>query len=201
MHYITRFPDENLSMQEEILEFWFGRPGTAAYGSTRKEWFRKDPAFDAAIRERFGGAIGAALAGGFADWIAPRGKLARIVLLDQFTRNSFRGTPQAFAGDAPALALANETVARGDDVALIPVERWFVYLPYVHAESPAAQERAVSLYRSLRDETGLDEPLVWAERHAEVIRLFGRFPHRNAILGRESTPEEIAFLAAPGSRF
>ena len=188
-------------MQEEILEFWFGRPGTAAYGSTRKEWFRKDPAFDAAIRERFGGAIGAALAGGFADWIAPRGKLARIVLLDQFTRNSFRGTPQAFAGDAPALALANETVARGDDVALIPVERWFVYLPYVHAESPAAQERAVSLYRSLRDETGLDEPLVWAERHAEVIRLFGRFPHRNAILRRESTPEEIAFLAAPGSRF
>ena len=201
MHYITRFPAENPSMQEEILEFWFGRPGTAAYGSTRKEWFRKDPAFDAAIRARFGGAIGAALAGGFADWIAPRGKLARIVLLDQFTRNSFRGTPQAFAGDAPALALANETVARGDDVALIPVERWFVYLPYVHAESPAAQKRAVSLYRSLRDETGLDEPLVWAERHAEVIRLFGRFPHRNAILGRESTPEEIAFLAAPGSRF
>ena len=188
-------------MQEEILEFWFGRAGTAAYGSTRKEWFRKDPAFDAAIRARFGSAIGTALAGGFADWIAPRGKLARIVLLDQFTRNSFRGTPQAFAGDALAVALANETVARGDDVALIPVERWFVYLPYVHAESPAAQERAVSLYRSLRDETGLDEPLVWAERHAEVIRLFGRFPHRNVILGRESTPEEIAFLAAPGSRF
>jgi uncharacterized protein (DUF924 family) len=201
MHYITRFPAENPSMQEQILEFWFGRPGTPAYGSTRKEWFRKDPAFDAAIRERFGGAIETALAGGFADWTAPRGKLARIVLLDQFTRNSFRGAAQAFAGDALALALADETVARGDDVPLIPVERWFVYLPYVHAESLAAQERAVSLYRRLREETGLDEPLVWAERHAEVIRLFGRFPHRNAILGRESTPEEIAFLAAPGSRF
>ena len=201
MHYITRFPVENRAMQEEILEFWFGRPGTAAYGSARKEWFRKDPAFDAAIRERFGSAIETALGGGFADWSAPRGRLARVVLLDQFTRNAFRETPRAFAGDALALALAEETIASGADAMLVPVERWFVYLPYVHAESQAAQERAVSLYRRLRDETGLDEPLVWAERHAEVIRLFGRFPHRNAILGRESTPEEAAFLAAPGSRF
>ena len=188
-------------MQEEILEFWFGRPGTAEYGSTRKVWFRKDAAYDAAIRERFGAAIETALSGGFADWTAPRGTLARILLLDQCTRNSFRDTPRAFTGDALALALAEEATARGDDGNLIPVERWFMYMPYVHAESLAAQERAVSLFRRLRDETGLAEPLAWAERHAEIVRRFGRFPHRNAILGRESTPEEVAFLAVPGSRF
>ena len=188
-------------MQQEILEFWFGRPGTPAYGSERKEWFRKDPAFDAAIGERFGSAIETALAGGFSDWTAPRGMLARILLLDQFTRNSFRGSPHAFAGDALALALAEETIARHDDETLIPVERWFLYLPYVHAESPAAQARSLALFRRLSNETGLAEPLAWAERHAEVIRLFGRFPHRNAILGRDSTPEEAAFLAAPGSSF
>ena len=188
-------------MQEEILEFWFGRPGTADYGSTRKAWFGKDAAFDTAIAYRFGVAIETALSGGFADWTAPRGTLSRILLLDQFTRNSFRDTPRAFAGDALALALAGEATARGDDRDLIPVERWFMYMPYVHAESPSAQERGVSLFRRLRDETGLVEPLPWAERHAEIIRRFGRFPHRNAILGRESTPQEVAFLAAPGSRF
>ncbi len=188
-------------MQEEILEFWFGRPGTADYGSTRKAWFRKDAAFDAAIRERFGAAIETALCGGFADWTAPRGTLACILLLDQFTRNTFRDTPRAFAGDTLALALAEEAIARGNDRNLIPVERWFMYMPYVHAESASAQQHAVSLFRRLHDETGLVEPLAWAERHAEIIRLFGRFPHRNAVLGRESTSEEVAFLAAPGSRF
>src|SRR6266545_531597 len=142
---LTRIPQ----VQEEILEFWFGRPGTADYGSTRKAWFRKDAAFDAAIRERFGAAIETALSGGFADWTAPRGTLARILLLDQCTRNSFRDTPRAFAGDA----LAEEATARGNDGNLIPVERWFMYMPYVHAESFAAQERAVSLFRRLRDET------------------------------------------------
>lgn len=188
-------------MREEILEFWFGRPGTADYGRRRQAWFRKDAAFDAAIRERFGAAIETALCSGFADWTAPRGTLARILLLDQFTRNSFRDTPRAFAGDALALSLAEEAIARGDDGSLIPVERWFMYMPYEHAESPSAQQRAVSLFRRLRDQTGLVEPLAWAERHAQVIRRFGRFPHRNAILGRESTPEEAVFLAAPGSRF
>lgn len=188
-------------MQEEILEFWFGRPGTAEHGSSRSSWFRKDPAFDAEIWARFGVAIETALAGGFADWGSPRGALARILLLDQFTRNCFRDTPRAFAGDAPALAAAEDVVARGDDLALAPLERWFVYLPFVHAESPHAQEQSLTLFRRLRDETGLAEPLPWAERHAAVVRLFGRFPHRNAILDRASTPEEVAFLAAPGSRF
>jgi uncharacterized protein (DUF924 family) len=189
------------AMQEEILDFWFGRPGTAEHGSTRSVWFRKDPAFDSEITARFGVAIETALSGGDVDWASPRGALARILLLDQFTRNSFRDTPRAFVGDTLALAIAEDAVARGDDVSLSPVERWFMYMPFVHAESPHAQERSLALFRSLRDQTGLAEPLPWAERHAGVIRLFGRFPHRNAILGRASTPEEIAFLAAPGSRF
>ena len=124
-----------------------------------------------------------------------------MLLLDQFTRNSFRDTPRAFAGDVLALAIADDAVARGDDRALIAVERWFLYMPFEHAESPAAQERSLELFARLRDETGVTEPLAWAQRHAAVIRLFGRFPHRNSILGRPSTPEELAFLAAPGSRF
>ena len=184
-----------------ILDFWFGEPGSVEYGRSRSEWFRKNPAFDAEIRSRFGAAVETALAGGFADWTAPRTQLARVLLLDQFTRNGFRDSPRAFAGDALALAIVADAIARGEDRSLIPVERSFLYLPYAHAEDSAAQERSVALFTRLRDETGLADPLLWAERHAAVIRLFGRFPHRNAILGRESTPEEIAFLSAPGSRF
>ncbi len=188
-------------MAEEILEFWFGRPGSAVYGSARDEWFRKNAAFDGLIRERFGAAIETALAGGFAAWASPRDALARILLLDQFTRNAFRDTPRAFAGDAMALALAEEAVGRGADEQLSPVERWFTYLPFVHAESLPAQQRSLDLFGRLRQTSGLTEPLAWAERHAKVIQLFGRFPHRNAILGRESTVGEIAFLSTPGSRF
>lgn len=188
-------------MQEEILEFWFGRPGSAEYRHSRNVWFRKDAAFDGEILARFGVAIETAIAGGFADWSSPRDALARILLLDQFTRNAFRDTPRAFAGDARALEVAGEAIARGDDGALAPLECWFMYLPYAHAESQELQERALALFRRLRDQTGLADPLAWAEKHAAVIRLFGRFPHRNAILGRVSTPEEIAFLAGPGSRF
>ena len=190
-----------LALQDEILDFWFRRPASPRYGESRAEWFRKDPAFDAEIGTRFGGAIEQALAGAFADWSAPRAALARVLLLDQFTRNSFRETPRAFAGDPLALATAEAAVARGDDARLIPVERHFMYLPFAHAEDPAAQERSIALHARLRNETGLSDPLLWAEKHASVIRLFGRDPHRNAVLGRESTPEEIASLATPGSRF
>ena len=189
------------TLQNEILDFWFGPPGSAGYGQPRREWFRKIAAFDAEIRSRFGAAVERALAGDFADWIAPRAVLARVLLLDQFTRNGFRGEARAFAGDALALATAKAAIARGDDIALIPVERSFLYLPFAHAEDLTAQEKSVALHRRLRDETGYGDPLIWAEKHAAVIRLFGRYPHRNAALGRESTPEEVAFLAAPGSRF
>ena len=182
----------------EILDFWFP-PGTTA---ERDVWFRKDDAFDREIRDRFGGALAAGIAGAFGDWCTtPRGSLARVVLLDQLTRNAFRGTPDAFAGDPGALATAEDAIEHGFDRDLDPYERWFLYMPFEHSEALAIQERGVALFAALAAETGVDAPLPWARRHCDVIRRFGRFPHRNAILGRTSTAEEAAFLAQPGSRF
>jgi uncharacterized protein (DUF924 family) len=182
---------------EDVLEFWFSPDG-----SERREWFHKDPAFDARIRTQFGAVIAEALAGGLGEWSAtPRGALARVIVLDQFTRNASRDTPEAFAGDERARATASDAIARGYDRGLAPVERWFLYIPFEHSESLDDQERSLALFRALTDETGLADPLDWAERHAKVIRLFGRFPHRNAILGRASSPEETEFLRSPGSRF
>jgi uncharacterized protein (DUF924 family) len=189
-------------MQDEVLDSWFGAAGSAIRGTVRAVWFRKDPAFDATIRERFAAVLEQALAGKLAAWSGtPRGALALVLLLDQFTRNCYRDTPAAFAGDALALAVADAAVAAGDDRALIAVERWFLYMPFVHAESIAAQARSIELFTRLRSDTGLSDPLHWAERHAAVIRRFGSYPHRNAILGRTSTADEIAFLGEPGSRF
>jgi len=188
-------------MQDEILDFWFTPRGSAEYGKTRELWFRKDAAVDQSIGARFGGAVETALAGGFGEWTTPRGALARVLLLDQFTRNIYRETPRSFAGDILALGMSRAAVVNRDDQALTPVERWFLYMPFVHAEDPAAQEASLDLFARLRDETGLSEPVVWAERHAAVIRRFGRYPHRNAILGRESTAEEIEYLAAGGRGF
>ena len=172
----------------EVLDFWFG----PAPHAVRDEWFRKDAAFDARIRERFGHDVSAALAGAFGDWCTtPHGALARVLLLDQFTRNLHRDTPLAFAGDAAALATADEAVTRGFDRELDRFERWFLYMPFEHSESWPMQERSLALFGALE----------WAEKHAAVIRRFGRYPHRNEVLGRASTDEEIAFLAGPGSRF
>ena len=186
----------------DVVDFWFGAEGSPERGRARAVWFRKDPAFDDAIRARFGGAVEAALAGAFAAWDAtPEGALARVLLLDQFTRNIFRDTPRAFAGDAQALAAAQAAVARGFDRALDPLQRWFLYLPYEHAEDVAVQRQSLALFEALTRETGDGEPLEWARRHADVIFRFGRYPHRNEVLGRVSTPEEVAFLREPGSRF
>ena len=186
----------------DVVDFWFGAEGSPERGRARDVWFRKDSAFDASIRVRFGAAVEMALAGGFEAWDATaQGALARIVLLDQFTRNVFRDTPRAFAGDARALAAAEAAVARGFDRAVDAVQRAFFYLPFEHAEDVAMQHRSLALFRELARETGDDTLLVWARRHADVIFRFGRYPHRNAILGRASTPEEVAFLAQPGSRF
>ena len=182
----------------ELLDFWFGPPPHA----TRAEWFKKDPRLDATIRARYGNSIEDALAG--ATPPADRDvfdALAHVVLLDQFTRNAFRDTPRSFAGDALALATAVSVVDAGGDVRLDRFERLFLYLPFEHAEDLPMQERAVALFRRLADETGDRDQLEWAEKHAAIIRRFGRYPHRNAILGRTSTSEEIAFLERPGSRF
>ena len=187
--------------QQGIVDFWFGDRQSAVYGMTRDCWFRKDAAFDAEIRLRFGAPMETALRGGFDDWTAPRAALARVLLLDQFTRNCYRDSPRAFAGDALALAAATAVVDQACDLELIPVERWFLYMPFEHSESAVAQDRSLALFARLRDETGLADPLIWAEKHAAIIRRFGRYPHRNAVLGRESTTEEIAFLATQGSSF
>ena len=186
----------------DVLDFWFGAPGSPARGRTRDVWFRKDAAFDDAIRARFGAAVEKAIEGGFAGWDATAdGALAHVLLLDQFTRNIFRDTPRAFAGDARALAIAETAIVRGFDRALDPFGRWFLYLPFEHAEDPDVQRRSLALFGALAQETGDASPLEWAQKHADVIFRFGRYPHRNAILGRVSTPEEEAFLALPGSRF
>ncbi len=179
-----------------------GPVGSPERGRTREVWFRKDPAFDESIRARFGDAVEAALGGAYGEWDAtPEGTLARVLLLDQFTRNIHRDTPRAFAGDARALAAAESAVARGYDRALDPFGRWFLYLPFEHAEDAAMQHRSLALFGALAQATGDTAPLDWARKHADVIFRFGRYPHRNAILGRASTPEEVAFLAQPGSRF
>jgi uncharacterized protein (DUF924 family) len=183
---------------DDVLRFWFGDAPVA-----RAEWFRKDAAFDALIGERFGALIEQALRGAFEAWTdAPGTALARILLLDQFTRNVFRDTPRAFAGDARALAAARAMVTRGQDRALPPLRRAFVYLPYEHAEDGATQRESLALHAALaRDDASLANQEVYAKRHAEIIVRFGRFPHRNLVLGRVSTDEELAFLQQPGSSF
>ena len=189
---------------QDVLDFWFGPPGSAAHGQPQRAWFVKNDDFDATIRARFGTAIDAALAGGLREWDdeGPQGVLARILVLDQFTRNAHRGTPRSFEGDALALDAARRLVDGGADKALAPLQRAFVYMPFEHAEDAYMQERAVELFSVLAAEhPGFDDMLDYAHRHRGVIARFGRFPHRNAILGRASTPEETAFLRQPGSRF
>lgn len=190
-----------MTTPQEVLDFWFGAAGAADDGRARTFWFEKSQTTDDAIRARFGAAVEAALQGAFEDWRrTPHGALALILLLDQFTRNVFRDTPRALAGDARALATAQALVERGDDRSLTPYERQFAYLPFEHAEDRAAQEVSLRLFAQLARE-GLPGPLEWAQKHYDVIARFGRYPHRNAILGRESTPEELDFLRRPGSRF
>lgn len=193
--------DDNLDRgARAVLEFWFGAVDGNA---SRAEWFRKDAVFDSNIARQFGATIEAALTGGLGEWASgPRGALARIVVLDQFTRNVFRDTARAFAGDALALAAAREMVKHGWDRLLPPVQRQFAYLPFEHAEDMAAQDESIRLYSALAAEHPASaDTLIWAEKHRVIIQRFGRYPHRNAALGRASTAEELVFLAEPGSRF
>ena len=188
---------------QEVLDFWFGKQTDPVFGSDRVEWFRKDPAFDDSIRSRFGALIERGLRGELEAWAeAPTSALAQVIVLDQFTRNVYRDTPRAFAGDARALAAARAMVGARHDEALPPFQRAFVYLPFEHAEGIEMQNEGVRLYTRLaaiapEHANGLD----YAERHRAIIERFGRFPHRNRILGRQSTPEEAAFLLTPGSGF
>jgi uncharacterized protein (DUF924 family) len=188
---------------EAVLEFWFGPPDDPGHQLPRPAWFRKDPAFDLQVRERFGATIEAALAGRLKTWATePLPALAQVIVLDQFTRNAFRDTARAFAGDERALAAARAMVDSGEDRGLSGVQRQFVYMPFEHAEDLAAQEQALQLFSRLgEDEPALADLLRWARAHHDIVARFGRFPHRNALLGRVSTPEEEAFLKTPGSSF
>ena len=192
-------PDEAAA----VLDFWFGPESGRADAGARKEWFVKDAAFDVAIRERFAATIEQALRGELDSWSGnTRSALARILVLDQFTRNALRDTPRAFAGDRQALAAASSMVGARQDEALAPFMRAFVYLPFEHAEGVAMQDEAVRLFTRLAAAAPeIGDMLAYAHKHRAVIERFGRFPHRNDILGRQSTAEEEAFLKEPGSRF
>jgi uncharacterized protein (DUF924 family) len=188
---------------EDILSFWFLPADAAGHGQPRVEWFRKDAVFDKEIRSRFLPDVEAALNDELDDWAeTPRGALALLILLDQFTRNLFRGEARCFAGDAQALRVAETVIAKGWDQAMNAVERTFVYLPFEHSESLADQERSLALFGALAANAPTAAGFLdYAQRHHEVIVRFGRFPHRNAALGRVSTPEEKDYLAQPGSGF
>jgi len=178
-------------MYREILRFWFEETDPA-------KWWAKDETFDLSIRARFAEIHARATRCELFEWRAEaRGRMAEIIVLDQFSRNMFRGSPLSFANDALALALAQEAIAARAEQALSPIERSFLYLPFMHSESPAIHAVAIELYRK----NGIQGNLDFEIKHKQIIERFGRYPHRNAILGRQSTEEEIEFLKQPGSGF
>ena len=175
----------------DTLHFWFTE-------LTPKQHYAKDSALDDAIRSRFGATLEAAAHCELFAWRAtPEGRLAEVLVLDQFSRNVYRDTARAFAQDALALALAQELVASGQDRSLPLAQRSFAYMPYMHSESALIHAQAVTLFA----QPGMEDSLRFEQRHQAIIQRFGRYPHRNALLGRESTAEELAFLAEPGSAF
>jgi uncharacterized protein (DUF924 family) len=188
---------------QDVLDFWFLSAGSPGHLAPRKAWFVKDAAFDDQIRTRFEAQVRDAVAGGLRDWEADaHGALARLIVLDQFTRNIWRNTPAAFSGDPEALAAAQRAVDAGHDQAVHPVARPFFYLPFEHAEDLTQQARSIALFTRLAAvDPGAADNLAYAHRHEVVIREFGRFPHRNVVLGRASTEAELAYLAKPGAGF
>ena len=195
---------------QPLLDWWFGPSGSAEQRAAEKHrlWFGKRDEQDAEALARFGTLVEQALAGELQEWSAdPRGWLANVLLLDQLPRMIHRDTPLAFAGDAQARALVEEGIRLGWDRQLSPLQRVFIYLVLEHAENPLQQARAVQLFAELAEAAGDAERqlfagfLDYAQRHQQVIERFGRFPHRNEILGRASSADELRFLAEPGSRF
>jgi uncharacterized protein (DUF924 family) len=178
-------PDHLPATPMEILSFWFS-------DTSRPKWFATDPSFDAAVSARYGAVLQAAKRGELFRWRETiRGRLAEIIVLDQFSRNIYRGTAAAFECDAQALVLAQEAVRDRTRLELAPDEKAFLYMPFMHSESPVIHEEGLKLF----SEAGLESHLAYEEEHHRVIQRFGRFPHRNAILGRASTAEEGLYLA------
>ncbi|MBI3376020.1 MAG: DUF924 domain-containing protein [Betaproteobacteria bacterium] len=184
----------------DVLRFWFGVYERSASRDPR--WFRKDPAFDAEIVARFRSLHEQGANGKLSDWSnAPGDCLALAIVLDQFPRNMFRGKPRAFATDFLALDAARHAVDAGYDTGMRPAERMFLYLPFEHSESLDDQWRSLALMSRLATYPETDDVFEYAVRHWEIVRRFGRFPHRNAALARTGTPEETEFLKQPGSGF
>lgn len=178
-------------MYENVLTFWFDEIEPAM-------WWKKDTTFDSTIATRFGDLHRSASQGELYHWrSSARGRLAEIIVLDQFSRNLYRNQPQAFAQDGMALVLAQEAIAAGCATQLPPVQRSFLYMPFMHSESLAIHERAMQLFA----EPGLEDNLRFERQHRDILLRFGRYPHRNASLGRTSSDEELAFLQKPGSSF
>ncbi|AZD05851.1 Putative transmembrane protein [Pseudomonas chlororaphis] len=195
---------------QPLLDWWFGSAEKPAdiVAEKGKLWFGKRDSQDLEARERFGDLVEQALAGGLTEWAQrPQGWLALVLLLDQLPRMLYRETPKSFAGDLRAQALVAQGIAADFDRQLSPMQRSFVYLVFEHCENLAVQNEAISRFAALHDEQPPEDRPVfadhldYAERHQKIIARFGRFPHRNRILGRESTPEELAFLREPGSSF
>ncbi len=186
---------------QEVLDFWFGREGEPGYGEFREVWFRKDPEFDQLIRSRFEPLYEEAAAGELDGWKEEaRSCLALVILLDQFPRNMYRGDPRAYATDYKAQEIAEYAVERALDRELPPFQRGFLYMPFMHSENLEHQRRSVELFRGLEGVAGADSAR-YAVGHMKIIERFGRFPHRNEILGRQTTPEEAEFLTQPASSF
>lgn len=181
---------------EDILTFWFETTDLSAEIERRQVWFRSTPEFDRALAERYTATHERAAGGAFDGFVDSREEcLALAIALDQFPRNIFRGTPRAFGSDAKAREVARIALDRGYDADICAAFRAFFYLPFEHSENLADQERAVTLYRTLNQERSFESAL----GHRDAIRRFGRFPHRNAVLGRDDTPEEADYLREPPS--
>lgn len=183
------------SIHKEIIAFWF---------SNKKNWFAKSKEFDGEVKEKFGPLIENAMEGGLKDWLeSPDGTLAYILLLDQFTRNVFRGDAKAFSGDHFSEAASLGAIENGIDRKIELEHRTFVYMPLMHSEKKRVQEKSIEVFENLAREGGSDfeGTLKYAHSHKAIVDRFGRYPHRNEILGRSSTPEEKDFLNEPGSSF
>ncbi len=186
----------------EVLDFWFGQSNSPEFGKAQKKWFEKDVDFDAKVRSHFLSQYESAASGKLDYWQdSAESCLALIILLDQFPRNMFRGTPQAFNTDSKALIAAQHAIKNQFDRELVTVQKWFIYLPFEHSENLEHQQKSVELFRQVSGEPDSGLVMEFAIKHWEIIGSFGRFPHRNQILGRETTPEEAEFLKQPGSGF
>jgi uncharacterized protein (DUF924 family) len=198
-----------MTLQEDILTFWFGElAGPFDLGPNQKMWWVKDPGVDAQIQERFGAHVERAAAGEYDGWLAdPRQALALVILLDQFSRNIYRQSPKTWENDPKAVQLTLDAVDRGHLEGLCTVERQFLLMPLIHSEDIAHHERGLALIEETLAEVpeadlgGFDGWSKSALQHADIVRRFARYPHRNEVLGRESTEEELAFLKEPGSSF